>query len=285
MTDSSTSILDAQRQLRRRLLDRPPALHANVDERDLAAHLLLYLDDRQACWHIALEWLRRKMGADRVDGGECQPSALLYQASAESLRQDRDVPSMLGTPLAVAWPGIRTALSSKGPVWIPSVEQSVALGERLRSIVRSKGTCSKLAMPLVSERGTFGLVCADWLGLPHAIGSEHIALFQATVERVIVPVLSAALDLQEHRELQISQTQLQPAGEVLTPAEWRVAQLVTLGLSYKEMARRLGRSQSTVDHQLRSIRAKLNVSSTAKLASMLAVPGGRSTLRGLEESN
>lgn len=37
------------------------------------------------------------------------------------------------------------------------------------------------------------------------------------------------------------------------------------GLSYKEVARRLGRSLSTVDHQLRSIRHKLGLPSTARL--------------------
>ena len=55
----------------------------------------------------------------------------------------------------------------------------------------------------------------------------------------------------------------------LTPAERMVARLVAEGLSYKEVARKLKRSFSTVDHQLRSIRAKLGATSTARLNVLL----------------
>ena len=42
------------------------------------------------------------------------------------------------------------------------------------------------------------------------------------------------------------------------------------GLSYKEIARRLNRSFSTVDHQLRSVREKLGVRSAGQLVRVLA---------------
>lgn len=57
--------------------------------------------------------------------------------------------------------------------------------------------------------------------------------------------------------------------QCLTPAERGVARLVAEGLSYKEVARKLERSFSTVDHQLRGIRAKLGASSTARLNVLL----------------
>jgi DNA-binding CsgD family transcriptional regulator len=56
----------------------------------------------------------------------------------------------------------------------------------------------------------------------------------------------------------------------LTPAERRVAELVAAGLSYKEIARRLDRSVSTIDHQLRSVRRKLGARSNSRLVRMLA---------------
>ena len=61
--------------------------------------------------------------------------------------------------------------------------------------------------------------------------------------------------------------------DALSPAEWRVARLAVQGLSYKEIARELGRSPHTVDHQLRSIRSKLNVGSAAALVHLLASQG------------
>jgi len=56
----------------------------------------------------------------------------------------------------------------------------------------------------------------------------------------------------------------------LTPAERRVARLAATGMSYKEIARHLQRSFSTIDHQMRSIRAKLGVASTGRLVRMLS---------------
>ena len=41
-------------------------------------------------------------------------------------------------------------------------------------------------------------------------------------------------------------------------------------MSYKEIARHLNRSFSTVDHQLRSVRTKLGVRSTSRLVRLLS---------------
>ena len=56
----------------------------------------------------------------------------------------------------------------------------------------------------------------------------------------------------------------------LTPAERRVAELAATGMSYKEIARRLDRSFSTIDHQLRSVRRKLGARSAGRLVRKLA---------------
>jgi len=56
---------------------------------------------------------------------------------------------------------------------------------------------------------------------------------------------------------------------LLTPAERRVALLAATGMSYKEIARQLDRSFSTVDHQLRSVREKLGVRSASQLVRIL----------------
>jgi DNA-binding CsgD family transcriptional regulator len=62
-------------------------------------------------------------------------------------------------------------------------------------------------------------------------------------------------------------TPSQPAARAqLSNAEIRVVRLAACGLSYKEVARRLGKSPNTVDNQLRSARAKLNVRNQVELA-------------------
>ena len=87
----SNALITAQRALRQRLLDAPLSDGDSRGQRDLAAHLLLYLDDPQACWRMALGWLQQELDVDRVDGGFCAPTASAYQACAEATRRDREV--------------------------------------------------------------------------------------------------------------------------------------------------------------------------------------------------
>ncbi len=67
----------------------------------------------------------------------------------------------------------------------------------------------------------------------------------------------------------------------LTPAEREVAYLAGDGLQQKRIAERLGKSTKTVEHQLSSVKAKLEVKShaalTAKVRRVLALPPGRRT--------
>jgi DNA-binding CsgD family transcriptional regulator len=67
--------------------------------------------------------------------------------------------------------------------------------------------------------------------------------------------------------------QLKPVvgGDTLTPTELRVAQLVTEGGTYKEIARTLGTAPSTVRNQIHSIYVKLGVSRRNDLVSALAI--------------
>ena len=59
--------------------------------------------------------------------------------------------------------------------------------------------------------------------------------------------------------------QTQAAIGPLTDAEKAVVRLASIGLTYKQIARRLGKSPNTVDNQLRRIRAKLGVHNQVEL--------------------
>ena len=60
--------LRIQRELRARLFEGSAAIRWRPG-RELAAQLLLYLDDVESCWRLTTEWLRDTLDADRVDGG------------------------------------------------------------------------------------------------------------------------------------------------------------------------------------------------------------------------
>jgi DNA-binding CsgD family transcriptional regulator len=107
---------------------------------------------------------------------------------------------------------------------------------------------------------SIGLVCLDQIQKKHAWNLHKITQMQHFIHTKEAPILAVA------GELVISGNEVL---KLLSPAELRVAQLAATGASYKSIARQLNKSFSTVDHQLRSVGAKLNVQSHPQLVGAL----------------
>jgi DNA-binding CsgD family transcriptional regulator/GAF domain-containing protein len=287
-------ILQVQRALRRRLFEGDSAMRWRPG-RELAAQLLLYLDDPQACWRITTEWLRDILDADRVDGGfggyvGATGKPRDYVVMAEAQRRSMPLPSVLGLRFNAANPGIRAVWSDVGAAAIADVSQERSFTEDLRGVLLSAGTAAKLAVPVRDGARPIGLICADWHheaprwkaevcnelgGLAQgALGPLLAATAQLALERSERDLPAPGRSHSGHDAPQVDPPTVESGRiahelDVLTSAELKVARLVVIGLSYKEVARRLDRSVSTVDHQLRSIRDKLGARSTAKLVHRL----------------
>ena len=284
-------ILQVQRALRKRLFEGDSAMRWRPG-RELAAQLLLYLDDPQACWRITTEWLRDILDADRVDGGfggyvGATGKPRDYVVMAEAQRPSMPLPSVLGLRFNAANPGIRAVWSDVGAAAIADVSQERSFTEDLRGALLSAGTAAKLAVPVRDGARPIGLICADWHQEAPRWKAEVCNELGGLAQGALGPLLAAAAQLaQERRERHlpalgsgheasyvappsVESSRLAHELAVLTAAELKVARLVAIGLSYKEVARRLDRSLSTVDHQLRSIRDKLGAGSTAKLIHLL----------------
>lgn len=255
-----------QRRLRTRLLDQGAI--GNARARDLAAHMLLNLDDLPACWSIATNCLRAELGCQRVDTGFGQQEASDYfPGFAQARDPDFDVPSFGGAAVDNRDIAMQAMWLDPHPVIFADIKQDNRVTMRLRQRMSGAQTKSKFGWALRTEHGTYGLICADW--------TEHLApwesglsdCFEQTVTEVLGPIIAVARDIAglaapgRNRPSPLS---------VLTASEREVATLVAMGLSYKEIARTRRRSLSTIDHQLRSIRQKLGVSSTSALVSLLA---------------
>ena len=275
-------ILSVQRQLRRRLFEGETAIRWRPG-RELAAQLLLYLDDPQACWRITADWLRETLDADRVDGGfggyiSAGGQVRDYVVMAEVQRDSLALPSVLGLRFSAADPALRAVWADVGVAAITDVSQERSFTEGMRVALGSIGTRAKLALPVRDGLKPLGIICADWHRETPAWDASTCNELDGLSHSALGPVLAtAALLAAERRESECPQagepreTPL-PAGlRQLTSAEMKVARLVAMGLSYKEVARQLQRSLSTVDHQLRSIRDKLGVSSTSRLVRLLNV--------------
>lgn len=260
---NSEAIVEAQRHLRRHLDD-----HRKYDTLrgapDLGAHLLLYLDDAQRCWQLTLQWLRSTLDADRVDGGFARQCGAVYRPSVEALRQDISMPSSVGVAIDAQQAAVREVLASRRPVLYGSVQEDARFTAPLRHQLLSLDTQAKLAVSLHDGNGAIGIICCDWTRARQRWQADQCEQIGHFTNDVLSPIFSTILDAHEGDAL------LPQAAPVkLTGAELRVARLVVQGLSYKEIARQLDRSFSTVDHSLRSIRDKLGARSTARMVGML----------------
>lgn len=261
---SSDQLWMEQRRLRTQLFEGAGALRWRP-ARELAAQLLLYLDSPADCWRLTAEWLRDTLDADRVDAGFGGTAGQDYVVITESQRPALGLPTMLGRRIAADELGLRSLWASSGVQMLPCIREQPVLSAPLRHALLAQGTASKLAMT-VRGRRPIGMICADW---QHDAPRWHPDTFnemRALTQHVVAPVLESALALALAAP---SVSDAPPLLARLTPAERNVARLVAMGLSYKEVARRLDRSLATIDHQLRSIRTKLGVSSTARLVRLL----------------
>jgi DNA-binding CsgD family transcriptional regulator len=264
----------AQRQLRTALLDTRRIQLSSA--RDLAAHMLLYLDDVAECWLIGTSWLRNELGCHRVDTGFGHQDAVTYQPGfAEAKAPDFNVPSFAGRPVDNRDAMMQAMWSEGRPLVYADIKQDRRVSSRMRQRMSGAQTRSKLAWALRTSSGSYGLICADWTEheVPHQ--SDIYDCFEQTVSDVFSPIIIVAKRMSER--LAVDGYPQQAAGggphsrlSRLTAAERDVAALVARGMSYKQIARMRGRSFSTIDHQLRSIREKTGTPSTAALIHLLS---------------
>ena len=271
-------LLAAQRVLRDRILCGKGGVEAR-QQRDLAAEMLLYLDDPQSCWQASARWLMSVTAAHRIDAGFSSAQDACYRPMFELVRADVMLPSVVGAAMDARDPGIACVWESSRVVVLDDVGGDRRLGTDLRAALFAAGTRRKLAVALRDAQGDVGLMCVDAVA-GAAWRADECTQFDNVARNVIAPILAAARRLTvESVESADSDRAACRAGAAqrpeecrgLTPAELRVAHLVLAGCSYKEIARKLGRSASTIDHHLRSMREKLGVNSTAKLMRDLIV--------------
>lgn len=266
-------LLQAQRRLRSRLLEGRGSTLPGAQA--LAAHMLVYLDDEAHCWQLMLDWLRATFDADRASGGLAGPAQALYVAQAEALRPGGAMPSALGTTHDAREGWLAGALGGAQPVVFGDVAHDARFAPGLRRQLLATGTRAQLALVLRAGRVPVGLVLCGWRDARPGWTPPRLGEVDAAASAMLGPILAVAARLGRRRPVEADDG---AAGHVrehrlvasLTPAELDVARLVVTGMSYKEIAHRLNRSFSTVDHRLRAIREKLGARSTARMVALLA---------------
>lgn len=266
--DPGAELLRLQRLWRERLLGGAGATRWRPG-REIAAELLLHLDDEAACWHRAADWLRDLLDADRVDAGpggfiDAAGSARGYLPQAEVQREPGLLPTVMGLRFDAADPGLQAVWRCPGSLPMREVAQERTMSAALRERMLAQGTRAKLALPLRAGTQAVGLLCADWRQPDPRWSDSTCQQLGDWAAQALGPLLAEARRLARH-----AVDAGHPALPVLTPAELRVARLVARGLSYKEIARQLDRSVATIDHQTRRLREKFGVHSNARLMPLL----------------
>lgn len=246
--------------------------------------MLLHLDDLTGCWSIAANWLRAELGCHRVDTGFGDPAAADYfPGFAEAKSNDYDVPSFAGRPVDNRDAMMQAMWRDNRPLVYADIKHDNRVSIRMRQRMSGAKTRSKIAWSLQTPEGSYGLICADWTEHLLPVQSGLYDCFEQTVADVLSPIIVVAKGISGQasagtgaaRQWQLGRAMLpETTGSTalagLTPSEIEVARLVATGLSYKEIARIRGRSFSTIDHQLRSIREKTGAVSTAALIHLLS---------------
>lgn len=270
-------ILVLQRALRQRFFEGSHAVRWRPG-RELLAQLLLYLDDPEACWRLTANWVRETLDADRVDGGyggfvSASGHPRDYVVLAEAQREDQPLPSMLGRVFDARSAVLRAVWDAPLLLPIQDVEQSAVMTGEMRTTLLALGTTAKLAIPIQDGPRPVGMICSDWHSESPRWSGELCLEVARLMRDSLGPLMAASARLAmapDNRTAPVNSGPMLPDWQALTAAERRVASLVVKGVSYKEIARTLDRSLSTVDHQLRSIRQKLGASSTARLVHLLS---------------
>lgn len=274
-------VFQAQRALRARLLDRKAISEPKA--RDLAAHMLLAIDDLNSCWSIAASWLREELKCHRVDAGFGLANSKEYFPSfVEAKNPDYEIPSFDGGVVYNKDPAMQAMWYGVRPVVFADIKQDRRITPYLRNRISGARTKSKFGTALRANNGGYGLICADWTEHEAPNKLDLYECFEHTTHDVISPIIAVSKSLAEILRLDADSNDAKKVTadgmtdddllsfKKLTVSETEIARLVAQGLSYKEIARIRGRSVSTIDHQLRSIRQKTGVSSTAALVSLLA---------------
>jgi len=255
-----------QLHLRRSLLDQRSTIRSSAS-RDLAAHMLLHLESPAECWTLAAQWMRQSFACTRVDIGLGNPLDRWYAPGfAEAVSFDVEIGSVKGHRVSNRDAGVRQLWGSANAIIFDDTASDARFGTDLRQWFHQHGARCKVARRLDYQGKPLALACIDWF-TPHDSCHEKMAEdFDNLCREVLGPILAGTTEL---LELERNSSEQGEGLSRLTISELAVARLAAYGLRYKEIASRLDRSFSTIDHQLRSIRAKLGVTNHAGMVGAL----------------
>ncbi len=253
----------------RSMLDiRPAQVDAwFVRDRDRAAYMLLHLDDPRRVLDLGLDHLVREIGTARGDAGMVDRGDRRYRPTVV-IADGIPAELVASTALPNHHPVLQAAWSGDSSVTFDRVARNRALGS-LAPVFEALGTTAMLARAIHHGGLGLGLLCIDEVEGERRWTDGERRRVDDFVDRWLGPILHASVERSTRPEL--------------SSAEAAAVSLLATGLTYAEIARRLGKSARTIDNQLRSARRKLGARNSMELVrayearTLSRSPGGNST--------
>jgi DNA-binding CsgD family transcriptional regulator len=262
-TETATIVLKKQQDLKNQTLDRWHGFSPSL--RAACAEMILTIAQPKHCWQVLSEVLRTELDCDRVDAGPCNRYDLDYSPIAQANRPNILVPNVLGFSLPNQSREVQQLWYQTSPLISDAIENDSRFQPQLVSMLKSSGTKSLISFSIQQKGFDVGLVCLDQIESLRPWRSIGTANAYQFVTSIAAPILAASAAVTQACARAPSIVPM----HLLSPRELEVAILASKAMSYKLIARKLGKSFSTVDHQLRSIRHKLGVKNQPELVRFL----------------
>lgn len=228
------------------------------DTLNCVAHLILSIEIPGDVMHIALEFLVGKFSASRGNGGFVTPKDRMYKPvsirRSDAVRQDDFGEVVFSNRFKV----FQEAWRQRSPVVCEDVQNSPLLQDS-RKKFEAISSQSMLMQRLTLGGDPVGIACVDFTHEQHAWSDEEIRFMETFCETFLGPLAGISHYWHHPRKFQ-------PVKKP-TSSELAAIRLAANGMSYKRIARELGKSVRTIENQLRNARCTLDAANQAELIS------------------
>lgn len=221
-----------------------------------ASQMILYIDNPKEVVRIGLQYLVSELSVCRADAGFATPLHPSYTPIAEFCNPNTNPPSITGLVIPNHHQAMQLIWNSSVPVKYEKVEDNEALGD-LRPPLINAGCKSMLLNKLMWGDEPIGIACIDYTVHDHEWSMLEIK-FMETFCAIFLGPLAA-----------ISNYWFNPKMHSMfskpTDSELVAIRLAASGLSYKQIANKLGKSIRTVENQFRNARKRLGARNQIEL--------------------
>ena len=228
----------------------------SADILDCVARMIISIENPKDTVRIALEFMGRTLDVCRADAGFATPTDIIYTPLSEFNNQKSNAPTLENFAISNQHPSMQKVWQDNQPVKYEDIENNLELDGVREPLVQIQ--CKSMLMQrLVWDSEPIGISCVDHSTYNHVWSESEVNFMHNFCTRFFAPL--AGISNYWHNP-SLHQMFKKPS-----KSELEAIKLAAMGMSYKQIADKLGKSVRTIDNQLRDARKRLNVSNQVEL--------------------